>query len=448
MADQFRSDWIGAAGASWVHTPNIDSIAARGVRFDRAYTTCPICAPARVSLANGMDPIRNGPLDNSVRLNLRDRTYYQELRDAGYRVGCSGKLDLAKQDIEMGNGDRPWTYSWGFTDPVEMEGKMSAGAPERPRGPFTRFLDAQGLYERFHEDYVARKSSGWIKDALHDSPLPATATSDAYVGQRAVDWLKSVPDGNPWHLFVSFVGPHDPFDPPTEYADRYRNAAMPAPEPIAYEGASSWVRNRSKGLSPAEVQVSRRQYAALIHLIDDWVGALLLTLGEIGAADNTVILFTSDHGEMLGDMGLYTKQVPYEPSVRIPLLACGPGIAHGAVADSLVELHDINPTICEICGVSPSPGMDARSFASVLREPGSSHRETYISAFSTHHTIGDGRYKYIRFPDEGISELYDLSQDPHETSNIVASSQEVADRLEKLLGQRLAGTNTGPDAPS
>ena len=437
MADQYRADWIGAAGASWVHTPNIDSIAERGVLFNRAYTNCPICAPARVSLATGIDPVRNGELNNNVHLDLSRRTYYQELRDAGYRVGCVGKLDLAKNDFEMGKGDRPMTYSWGFTDPIETEGKMSAGRFDQPPGPYTRMLAEHDLFDAFHNDYLSRQETGWVRDALHDSVLPTFAHSDTYVGERSVEWLRTVPDGNPWHLFVTFVGPHDPFDPPTEYADMYRDAEVPLPPVPAYTGASERVQKRVLGLNEADVRTSRRQYAALIHLMDDWVGRILGTLREIGAADNTIVIFTSDHGEMLGDMGIYQKTVPYEPSIRIPLVAAGPGIARGMRSDALVELSDLNPSICDLCGVAQSAGMDARSFLPTLRDPGAGHREAIVTAFQSHRTIVDASHKLVRYVDEGIVELYDLVNDPYETANLAGSQPEIVRRLETAMHARL-----------
>jgi arylsulfatase len=238
MDDQHRFDYLGSAATAGypdptgpgpaVRTPNLDRLTARGVHFTQCTTNCPVCAPARIGLATGLQPSRVGALDNASYLPRSAPTYYQRLRDHGYRVGCVGKLDLAKPDGYNGRyGDRPCVYGWGFTHPEECEGKMHAGRSCPPQGPYTYYLQEQGLLQTFCEDYQDRAAQGWIKDAVRDSPLPTEAFEDTYIGRRAAAWIEAVPDDFPWHYFVSFVGPHNPFDPPTEYADRYRDAPMP-----------------------------------------------------------------------------------------------------------------------------------------------------------------------------------------------------------------------------
>ncbi len=245
MDDQHRFDWLSCAGADWVRTPNLDKLADRGVRFTRCYTNAPVCAPARIALATGQQVTRIGALDNNAFLPLSAGTYYQRLRDHGYYVGCVGKLDLAKPESYNGErGDRPVTYAWGFTHPVECEGKMHAGMNKEVRGPYTAHLKSRGLLETFYDDYQRRRQRGWPIDTC-DSALPAEDFEDAYIGRRAAEWIDDIPDDFPFHLFVSFVGPHDPYDPPTEYADRYRDADMPAPIPPVDETKPQWVQNKA-----------------------------------------------------------------------------------------------------------------------------------------------------------------------------------------------------------
>ena len=163
MDDQHRYDYLGSAGASFLSTPNLDRLAERGVRFTQCTTNCPVCAPARIGLATGLQPSRLGSLDNASFLPHTVPTYYQRLRDHGYRVGCVGKLDLAKPDSYNGRfGDRPCVYGWGFTHPEECEGKMHAGSSCTPIGPYTHFLRQRELLQRFHEDYRSRSAGGWI----------------------------------------------------------------------------------------------------------------------------------------------------------------------------------------------------------------------------------------------------------------------------------------------
>lgn len=436
MSDQHRHDFLGAAGADFITTPNLDRLAQSGVRFTQCTTNCPVCAPARIGLATGLQPTRLGSLDNHSFLPSSVPTYYQRLRDHGYRVGCVGKLDLAKPDRYNGrHGDRPCVYGWGFTHPLECEGKMHAGTSPTPLGPYGFSLQEQGLYECFHEDYVRRRSSGWIKDALHDSVLPTEAFEDVYIGREAVKWIENVAEDFPWHLFVSFVGPHDPFDPPTEYADRYRNALMPKGIADSMEDKPDWIRRRMAGLDAEEVAVSRRQYCASTEVIDAQIGALVEALERRGMADNTIIVYASDHGEMLGDHGLYTKGVAYEGALRVPLIVAGPGIAGGRVCDGLVELIDVNPTVCELAGLPVQGNIDALSFRPVLDGQCAGHRKETVSAIRNLRCIRTHTHKLIDNYGGG-PELYDLREDPQELRNIHGEEQELANRLYRQMAAR------------
>lgn len=287
MDDQHRFDFLGCAGADYVRTPNIDALAQRGLRFSNCTVNSPVCAPSRISLASGLMAHRVAPFDNSSYLSNRVPTYYQRLRDHGYRVGCVGKLDLGKPDRYNGRyGDRPAAFSWGFTHPEEVEGKMHAARFEEPQGPYGFFLEERGLYKTFSEDYLNRFVRGretdyvhrWIETGSGDSPLPTDAFEDTYIGQRAVRWIENVPDDFPWHYFVSFVGPHDPFDPPTEYADRWRSAKMPPAIPFDVTDRPTWITKRSAARDSDNTDMVRRQYCALIELIDDQIGQILAAL--------------------------------------------------------------------------------------------------------------------------------------------------------------------------
>jgi choline-sulfatase len=435
MSDQQRHDWLSFAGRPEVRTPNLDRIARNGTVFTQCITNCPVCAPARVGLAAGLHPFRLGSVDNNTYLPLSRRTYYQRLRDEGYHVGCVGKLDLAKPSGYNGrNGNRPVTYAWGFTLPVECEGKMHAGRSPEPRGPYGYWLREQGLYERFHQDYMDRSAKGWVKSGSHDSVLPTHAFEDIYIGTRSVEWIQEVPDEYPWHLFVSFVGPHDPFDPPTEYADHYRDAPMPKAIPPAGEGKPAWIRSKNRGLTPEEIQHTRRQYCASIEAIDDSVGRILDAVEERGMLDNTIVVFSSDHGEMLGDHGLYTKVVPYEASIRVPLVVSGPGIPAGEVRDALVELIDVNPTICELAGLPAQERIDARSLVPILTGDESIVRSDQFTVMRNFECVRTSRYKLVQSHND-LPELYDLEEDPDEQLN--RAGDPTYAEIERELNQRL-----------
>ncbi|MFP4105752.1 MAG: sulfatase [Phycisphaerae bacterium] len=440
MNDQHRFDYLGCMGADFVNTPNIDRIARNGVVFRNCFSNSPVCAPARIGLAAGMQPSRLGSLDNHSYLPLSQRTYYQRLRDAGYYVGCVGKLDLAKPDPYNGiRGDRPINYAWGFTHPVECEGKMHAGRgrPGAPLGPYNAWLEEKGLLQEFHEDYMVRQGN-WAGDC-RDSVLPTEAWEDCYIGTRAAEWIDDIPTDFPWHLFVSFVGPHDPFDPPTEYADKYRNADVPEPILDEMEGKPEWIRSRDKEFDQGTVRRTRQQYCAEIECLDDQVGKILDSLERKGQLDNTVIIFSSDHGEMLGDHGLYTKSVMYEASMHVPLAVSAPGMKGGRQSNAIVELIDINPTICELAGLEPQNDIDARSFGPVVRGEQDAHRDDAVSALRNCRCLRTERYKLIDNYQQGL-ELYDLQEDPQELHNISGDRQDLTrDLCRRMVGRFVEG---------
>ena len=439
MTDQQRWDYLGCYGADFLNTPNIDRLAASGLVFTQAFSNAPLCAPARIGLATGMHPARIGALDNNCYLPHHLPTYYQRLRDQGYRVGCVGKLDLAKPDTYNGRyGDRPNVYRWGFTHPEEVEGKMHAaqGEPTAPHGPYTHYLRDRGRLTSFQEDYRSRAEAGWILGVSHDSVLPTEDFQDVYIGRRAARWIENIADDFPWHLFVSFVGPHDPFDPPRDHAERYRKVAMPDAIPKHQDGKPQWIRARQKEFDGDELAKIRRQYCALIELIDDQVGMLLDALEARDMLDNTIIIFSSDHGEMLGDHGLFQKQLPYEPSIHIPLVVSGPGIEGGRRSDALVDMSDLNPTICALADVDAAPDMDARSFEQILLGRQDTHRQEIMMALRNFRCLRTPTAKLVDHTND-MPELYDLAHDSAETMNIAAEFPEQVAAMRGRLNRYL-----------
>jgi choline-sulfatase len=312
---------------------------------------------------------------------------------------------------------------------------MHAGQSPTPRGPYGQYLADKGLLEKFHEDYRDRFGGSAPDRWYRDSVLPAEDFEDLYIGRYAADWLRNAPKDYPWHYFVSFVGPHDPFDAPTEYADRYRNANMPAPAAGDLTGRARRVHARSHERSPEEVVGMQRQYCAAITAIDDAVGWILQALEESGQADNTYIIYSADHGELLCDHGLLTKHMPYEGAWHIPLIAAGPDIAAGT-CDELTELIDINPTICDLAGVSPLERIDARSFEPILRGRSDQHRDHVAIRMEGFDAIRKGPWKFAHTVND-VDELYNLDQDPQELRNVIDSHPEIARDLRKTLSETL-----------
>ena len=183
------------------------------------------------------------------------------------------------------------------------------------------------------------------------------------------------------------------------------------------------------------MSITRRQYCAAIEVIDDQIGAILEAVERRGMMDHTIILFSSDHGEMLGDHGAYAKSLPYEAALRVPLLAAGPGIAEGRTCDALVELIDVNPTICELAGLPPQEGIDARSFAPILRGETDQHRTEQIAALRGFECLRTQNHKLIH-NEHDRDELYDLATDPNELNNIAAEQPGITRSLSARLRRR------------
>ena len=319
---------------------------------------------------------------------------------------------------------------------------MAAGHHSEPFGPYTHFLHEKGLLRAFYEDYQKRIEVGWAH-ANWDSILPTEAFEDAFIGRTAARWIEDVSEKQPWFMFVNFVGPHSPFDPPTEYADRYRKAEMPDVIPSDMDGKPDWIKQRGLGLSSEAVTEAQRQYCAAIELIDDQVGVILAALARRGQREKTYIVFSSDHGEMLGDFGLYSKFVAYEPSLRVPLIAAGPGIRPGRRSDALVELIDINPTICELAGLPEQAHIDARSFVPLLREQATEHRTETASVIENFRCIRTREYKLIMNYND-LFELYDLINDPDERHNLAIERPDVFEAYHGRLRERFWGGKNLP----
>ena len=371
-------------------------------------------------------------------------TYYQALRRAGYRVGMAGKSDLHKADQYCGKGDMPSMYHYGFTDPFETEGKMNSAwfkrgedGAIRPNGPYQHYLVERdpARLEALNADY---KSYMREKRRFYAEPsvLPDEDFLDNFIGRAACDWLERVEDDVPWHYFVSFAGPHNPWDPPRENYEHFKDARLPPPIADDFTGKPAWVKQRAAqetgGMTAQQALNVRRCYAASVEVVDQWVGRLLDILERRGLKDNTVVIFCADHGEMLGDHGLLEKKVMYEASVRVPLVISAPWMTSRTDSDALAQLMDLAPTCLDLAGASwDEREMDARSLLPLLRgengEEAQPH-EVQISELLNSLMIYDGRYKWIRNWND-TDELYDLRSDPQELHNIFDERPEIIQRL-------------------
>lgn len=451
MADQHRNDWLGCNGNELVKTPNIDKLAEKGMVFEQTACNSPLCGPSRAAMTGGVYPHRLGILDNKVNYPLERETVYQRLRANGYRVGVAGKTDLHKPDHFYGeNGDRPLLYHLGFTDLHETEGKANARRghydeaevlagkeikEEELVGPYQHHLLNKGLLKDFVRDYRRR----WEHPIWYTSQsvLEVEDFHDGYVGERSCEFLENFPEESPWHLFVSFVGPHNPWDAPEKYYKLYQDIDFPDRLIEELNDKPRWVKERAKteteDMSYEDLNQVKRHYAAMITLIDDYVGRFVDILEKRGQLENTVIIYTSDHGEMMGDHGLFTKQCMYEASLRVPLVVSGLGINQGHRSDALAELVDLYPTMLDMAGIDyDSQKLDGKTLLPVLTGEEENHKQYQVSDLYHTRMLYDGRYKYI-YNINDRSELYNLKKDPEERVNIIDEKSEVADKMDSKL---------------
>ena len=445
MTDQQRWDAMSCAG-DWVQTPNLDRIAAGGVRFTHCVTTTPICVPARVTLATGRYPHNNGVWINFPYAMPEDAdNWMRELRKLGYRTSVFGKTHLhphthPHSQIDLRDGE-PLLHAWGLDDVDEIGGpRVSAYLMSH----MTAMWQEKGLLEAYREDFKERFSNKHY--VVRPSALPLEYYSDVYVGQRAKQYLSSYDRDQPWFCWVSWGGPHEPWDTPEPYASMYDPETMP--EPAVDEPGGPRPRGRvdeykeSKRTCPdfeeGEVGAMRANYAGNVSLIDDQIGEILDVIEQRGEMDSTIIAFTSDHGEMNGDHGLIYKMNFYDGALRVPLIVRTPDSANsGMVNDSPAEIVDLGPTLVELAGGEIEYHQFGRSLTGAFG--GSPHREDVISEFFGEIMLMNDEWKIALNSDGETYMLFNRQEDPNEERNLAGLSEyrSDADSLRLRLLERV-----------
>ena len=416
--DQQRADWLGGTPGLPLRTPNLDDLRRRGTQFTRAICPSPVCAPSRACLATGRDYEHCGVRNNGDDLPTGSTTFYQRLRDRGYHVAGCGKFDLHKASYIWGLDGRNSLAEWGFTDGIDNEGKIDGVISGRnaPRGPYMAFLEQQGLREAHIEDIERRRRE---KMATFPTPLPAHAYCDNWIGENALTLLRRAPPSQPWFLQVNFTGPHNPWDVTEDMAGWYAGVEFPAP------------RNETE-LSRDEHNAVRANYAAMIENIDRWIGRLLAEVRSRGEENETLVVFASDHGEMLGDDGRWGKVVPFQPSLAVPLIFAGPGVGANTIHDGPATLLDLPATFLDFAGAEPLPAAESRSLRPLLEGRNGPVRQHVFSALDDWRAVFDGRFKLIQ-NFGGTTWLFDLQEDPGETRNRIHDLVEEFERLNQLF---------------
>jgi arylsulfatase A-like enzyme len=400
--DQQRFDTIAALGATHVDTPNLDRLVRMGTAFTSAYSSNPICVPARHDLITGAGPRAHGYFtnQNTPISDYRLSTLPRLLTQAGYRTTAVGKMHFW-----------PEREHHGFERMFLMEELPSC----REHDAYVQYLESMG-----HGDVMCQHG---VRPLFYHSPQPARVPEEhhgsAWVATKTIEVINEA-RSEPFFIFASWVGPHPPFYVPQQYLDRYRGRSLPEPTPLP-----EWANNidaHTGDAKPDCLAVIREAYFAAITLIDHHIGRILDDLERTGKLDNTLILFTSDHGEMLGDRGGFQKMVPYDGAARIPMIVAGPGVATG-VCVTPVTTWDTAATVVEAAGLGfpdghPSVGTSLRSIAA---DPPEGRIVVSQHGFGAGRWImaTDGTLKFIHWYN-GDEEAYDLAHDPTEQINIAA----------------------------
>jgi len=444
--DQQRYDWTGTTPGLDVHTPNLVALAERGARFTRAWCPSPLCAPSRACLASGKEYDRCRVASNAVDYPLDQTTMYQLLRDTDYHVMGCGKFDLHKASPTWGLRGDHLVEEWGFSDGIDNAGKWDAinSGSETPRDPYMAYLHERDLASVHVADFNRRRREGGYR-ATFPTPLPEDAYCDNWVAANGLELLKRSPQGKPWFLQVNFTGPHSPMDITKRMEASARGRRFPQP-------------NRTTQFDAETHNAIRENYTAMVENIDRWVGVYLHELEVRGDLANTVVVYSSDHGEMLGDKDMWGKSKPEQPSVGIPLLMAGPGIEYGVVSSAPVNLVDLTATFLEFGQLSQPIDMEGVSLGPVLRGEQERNRDHMFSGLHNWRAVSDGRHKLIvrihgqkvpgaaefadRLARSTDVDLYDLDEDPSENRNLAPETPGIVSRLRGVLLDQVLGTTS------
>ena len=438
ITDQHRADAVGFDGNESVFTPHLDRLAAEGVVFSSGYASVPSCTPARAGLLTGMSPWNNGMLGYGRVAREYEFAMPQMLRELGYYTFGIGKMHWFPQKTLHG-------FHGTLVDEsgrVETEGFVSDY-----RNWFKQ--QAPGL----HPDATG---IGWNEHRAGVYVLEEELHPTVWTGQTAVSVIEHYEQAAPLFLKVSFARPHSPYDPPQRYLDMYEGVDIPPP--VVGEWAAPFAdrpmtRDAAFGDFGVEHAVnSRRHYYGLITQIDDQIGEIVSVLKRRDMFENTLLIFVSDHGDMLGDHHHWRKTYAYEGSARVPFMMRWPGrfdgaLARGTVLSNPVELRDILPTFIDAAGGVVPDRMDGQSLLHLVRNPQTVWRPwidlEHARTYSPHNywsALTDGAMKYIWFFSTGEEQLFDLENDPGELVNLAQNSDYTEEllRWRERLGAHLA----------
>lgn len=458
--DQQRFDTLGCYGNGLVKTPHIDRLAAGGTLFEQCYSQSPVCTPSRASFLTGRYPRTTRGRQNGADIPADEVLVTRLLADAGYSCGLAGKLHLSacqprvcvrERRIDDGYHEFHWSHH---------------PSPDWPTSDYGHWLQERGVaFET--PDYDGSK---YVKRGMPEAHHQTT-----WCAQMAGNFIEAHAKAErPWAFSVNMFDPHHAFDAPVEYLERYLEVLgqIPLPNyvPGELDGKPVFQQIDHRGayggnpknfpfdeMSEKDHRLLRASYWAMVDLIDAQVGRMLEALEKSGQAEDTLVVLMSDHGEMLGDHGIYLKgPYFYDCAVRVPLVLSWAGhIAAGQRRSALVELTDLAPTLLDAVGLERHAGMQGRSLWPLLRDAGQedAHRDDvyceYYNAMPGHKDpaahatmVRTRRHKLVAVHGQDVGELYDIEADPTETRNLWedAASQGVKMQMLQRLCDRMAWT--------
>lgn len=441
MTDQLRGDCLGIAGHPDVKTPYLDTLASKGILFNRSYSACPSCIAARAGFHTGMSQEHHRRVGYQDGIPWRyEHTLAGELSKAGYYTQCVGKMHvdpvrnyLGFHHVDLHDGYLHWSR-YGSTPYQSSQFIVD--------DYFYWLKDQKGI----HADTTVSgiDCNSWIARPF---PYEEEYHPTNWVTQRCLDFLRRRDPDMPFFLMASYLRPHPPFDAPACYFDLYRDKEL-APPALGDWEDTGLLKERGRHFDsftgPEDPDLIRQAqvgyYACITHL-DHQIGRLIMALTEYELADDTVILFTSDHGEELCDHHYFRKSLPYEGSTHIPCILSGnpslTGLTPHTVCNQVVELRDIMPTLLELAGAPVPSSVDGKSLLSLAKNPDGQFREYLHGEHSygdlSNHYIVTSTDKFCWFCQTGREQYFNLEEDPKELHDAIGDLR-YQDRIAYLKG--------------
>ena len=437
MPDQLRADFVGCYGADFANTPNIDRLAQWGTRYTRAISPSPICVPARAALLTGMNGLKTGVLNNSVwlhpqRTTMGIKTWAETLSEQDYLTAAIGKMHFY-----------PWDIYEGFQFRRIAEDKRHISLQD----DYAKYLQQHGLrkyHGNEHDNYFEQQGAVINR-------IPPEHDVDQWIADETCQFLKNHDATQPFAAMVGFAGPHCPYDPAESWLDDVDESLLPAARPatpdsdvfresIIESNKRDWNQVDYTDFPDENKQRIRKHYVALLNHIDRCIGEILDTLQSAGLADNTVVIFASDHGDFLGDYDYIGKNLFYDAAIHVPLIVAHPAGDSAQEHAGVVSLTDVNATILAIAGAETNDGVGHDSVPLPGIPNVKTHTREYVfGAVAVGYVIDDGEYKLCKY-NNGDTHLFHLPTDLDEQHNLAYQFEHIAaqQRLERWMQQEIS----------